>query len=125
MGMVSIIESIVMSLVIVGCGYMCKIVANEKISDGIGYRTKLSKKNPDTWREANIYGGKVFMICGLIYLICSLIFSLIFFNDEAIASIGVAFGILPVSLIGIYVSERHLRSIFDNEGNRKEKHKKD
>ncbi|MDP4178574.1 MAG: SdpI family protein [Bacillota bacterium] len=118
MGIFSIMDSIFMSLIIIGGGFMCKSVANEKPNNGMGYRTKLSKKNLDTWKEANTYGGNMLIICGIVYFILSLTYSILFFNNN-MTVIVVSIGMLPVLLIGILFSEKHLKNMFDNDGNRK------
>lgn len=118
MEIVSIVDSIFLSLIIIGGGFMCKSMANGNPNDGMGYRTKLSKKNVDTWKDANTYGGKMLIICGIVYLALSLIFSIIFFNNN-MTIIVVSMGILPVLLVGILFSEKHLRNMFDNDRNRK------
>lgn len=120
MFIVTIIESIFMSLIMIGAGVMCKNGANDNPQNGIGYKTKLSRKNADTWKEANKYGGNVFIMCGALYIVLTLMLCIVFyhrFND--IIAILLDIGIVPVILIGICVSEIHLRSIFDKDGNRK------
>lgn len=118
MEIISIADSIFLSLILIGSGFMCKSMANGKANDGMGYRTKLSKKNADTWKEANIYGGKMLMVCGVVYLVLSLIGSLLFSNSD-MTIIVVSMGIIPVILVGVFFSEKHLRNMFDSDGNRK------
>lgn len=120
MGMLSIMFSIFLSLIIIGGGFMCKSIANDRPNNGTGYRTKLSKKNADTWKEANTYGGKMLTICGLIYLVLSLAFSIIFYSNANMTFIVISIGMLPVLLVGILISEAHLRNTFDKDGNRKQ-----
>ena len=119
MGILSIGFSIFLSITLIGAGYLCKSAANGDIDDYAGYRTKLSKKNADTWKEGNTYGGKVLINCGLVYLLISTACSIIFYNQAVITFVGVSIGVIPVMLIGLYISEKHLRNIFDSEGNRK------
>lgn len=119
MGIFSIMSAIFLSLIFIGSGFMCKSLANEKSNDGMGYRTKLSKKNADTWREANTYGGIVFIKCGIVYFVLSLILTIIFYNNPEIALPGTSLGMIPVILVGVFISEKHMRSVFDSEGNRK------
>jgi uncharacterized membrane protein len=118
-GIFSIVFSIFLSVVLIGGGYLCKSAANGGINDYAGYRTKLSKKNADTWKEGNTYGGKVLIICGLVYAVISTVCSIIFYNQALITLIEVSLGVIPVILIGVYISEKHLKNIFDSEGNRK------
>lgn len=116
----TIVDSIFLSLFIIGGGFLCKSVANENPHKGIGYRTKLSKKNVDTWKEANTYGGNVLIICGAVYLVLTLIFAIIFHdNFNILIAVAFSIGIIPVILIGVFISEIHLRSVFDRDGNRK------
>ncbi|MFL0196217.1 SdpI family protein [Clostridium sp. WILCCON 0269] len=118
----AIVDSVFLSLVIIGGGFLCKSIANVNPHNGIGYRTKLSKKNADTWKEANTYGGNVLIICGAVYFVLTLISAVVFHNNfngvmAVVLSIGI--GIVPVILIGVFISEIYLRNIFDSEGNRK------
>ncbi|UZQ50019.1 hypothetical protein [Clostridium kluyveri] len=62
------------------------------------------------------------VICGAVYLVLTLIFAVVFYDNfngliAVVLSIGI--GIVPVILIGVFISEIHLRSIFDSDGNRK------
>ncbi|BAH07312.1 SdpI family protein [Clostridium kluyveri] len=116
----AIVNLIFLSLVIIGGGFLCKSIANVNPHNGIGYRTKLSKKNADTWKEANIYGGNVLIICGAVYFVLTLISVVVFYdNFNGLIAVVLSIGIVPVILIGVFISEIHLRSIFDSDGNRK------
>lgn len=116
----TIVDSIFLSAVIIGGGFLCKSIADKNPKNGMGYRTKLSRKNADTWKESNIYGGNMLIICGVVYLILALTLAVLFhnnFNDSIIVFLSM--GIIPVVFVGILISEVHLRSIFDRDGKRR------
>ncbi|MGE5628127.1 MAG: SdpI family protein [Solirubrobacterales bacterium] len=116
----TIVDSIFLSAVIIGGGLLCKSLADKNPNNGMGYRTKLSRKNADTWREANIYGGNMLIICGVVYLILALILAALFYNNFSDSIIVfLSMGIVPVVFVGVLVSEVHLRSIFDSDGKRR------
>lgn len=116
----NILYSLFISFVIVGGGYLCKMIANNSTNDLVGYRTKRSKKNQETWKEGNTYAGRILTISGILYLILSLIFGTIVFPKSIALVIFTSVAIIPVLLIDIFIIERHLKNIFDNDGNRKE-----
>lgn len=118
MAIVNIIYSIFSTLFVVLAGYICKGAAESNVNNYIGYRTSLAKKNQDTWKEANLYVGNIFIKLGMAYLVISLILSIIFFkNPETI--LPVLIFIYPLIIfVGIYISEKHLKNIFDKDGNR-------
>ncbi len=60
------------------------------INKVIGYRTKRSMKNQDSWDFANKYSGKLMIIYGIIYLICVGV-SVALFSVEKIGSIEITF----------------------------------
>lgn len=111
----SLANSLIFSFLITGLGWMIEKTPPEKPNGVFGYRTKMSKKNEDTWGEANRYSGKLFKYSGLILIILSIITSL------TLQEIGQ----LVVMLIGVILilfvtlkTENHLKSVFDKDGNR-------
>lgn len=75
MGIFNIVMSLFMYLIMIGGGYLCKSLTEDEISDFAGYRTTMSRKNKDTWKEANTYPGKILKLSGIIYLVPSLLVS--------------------------------------------------
>ncbi|HRO44464.1 SdpI family protein [Agriterribacter sp.] len=90
----------------------------EKINTVYGYRTKASMRNQQTWEEANRYSSKLMLLCGGILTATGLLsFFLSFLSQTGIITgivLTFLFSILPIPL-----TERHLKKLFDKEGNRK------
>lgn len=91
----------------------------DKINDLFGYRTRLSMKNEYTWREANQFSSSLFLIVALSTFVFQVI---IFFCLEGMNSFLSATAFLTInSILMIPITELHLRSIFDNNGDFKSK----
>ncbi|WP_242951280.1 hypothetical protein [Clostridium kluyveri] len=81
----------------------------QKVQEGIS----LIEKTNSTIDELKV-------ICGAVYLVLTLIFAVVFYdNFNGLIAVVLSIGIVPVILIGVFISEIHLRSIFDSDGNRK------
>lgn len=95
----------------------------KQISDWIGYRTELSKRNMDTWAFAQKYYGRLLYKPGFICLIFVLIVmvSLLGKSTDAVAVGGAVAEILPVGymLIVIIPTERALKRTFNQDGSYK------
>lgn len=109
-----------LSIILIGSGFLCKSSAKDKINDFIGYRTKLSKKNQDTWKEANIYGGNMIIISGILYFIANLFLTLLFYKKlQGLIFLYSCILLVLILFAGIFICEKHLKTIFDADGNRK------
>ena len=84
----------------------------------IGYRTRLSRKNSDTWTTANAYCANLLIIGGGIFTFLGLLsFAL---PDMGINGVFIVQGIVVgFVIILIIATERHLHILFDKNGNRK------
>ncbi len=85
-----------------------------------GYKTAMSKKNKDTWNEAQIYSSSTSIKLGLISIFIGVFFPVFtneftnhfyFWIDLAVSMIF-TFGV-------IFITEKHLNQIFDKNGERK------
>lgn len=109
-------------IMIVG-GYCMYKNPPKTINDVIGYRTKMSKKNMDTWNFAHHLCGKLWLIVGWIVLIPSVIIQIPFRNsgENAVGLVGglvLAFQ-LVILLVSIIPVEKALKKTFDENGNRR------
>lgn len=82
----------------------------------IGYRTKKSMKNNETWKFGNEYCGRLWYRIGLILLIPSIVVLIPFFksSDEKIGTVSIILlGIQLVFLVGTIIpTERALKEKF-------------
>ncbi len=85
-----------------------------------GYRTKLSMKNSDTWRFANVHCGKIWLKFGTIFLPITAIIMLFSIgkNEDAVGKLGsflCAIQTIPI-FISIFLTEKALKNNFDENG---------
>ncbi len=68
-------------------GWCMRYHTPKKINSWIGYRTTNAMKNADTWKLANQYCGKLWLMIGTVSLILSAIigFSCLFFSKKIAA----------------------------------------
>ncbi len=91
----------------------------KKINPFVGYRSRRSMQNQQTWDEANRYSNKLMIKLGSVLVILGIIFY--FIPLSAIA--GTIAGIVPVLsavLLLLVKTENRLQKLFDDEGNRRE-----
>ena len=92
-----------------------------EINDTFGYRTPRSTKNQETWRFANIYSGKIFIIGGSIGLALIVAAALIMKSmgvTKSVWLVGVilelviVFTVIPINMIS---TENQLIKRFDDK----------
>ncbi len=89
----------------------------KKINHFYGYRTPRSMRNQDTWDEAQRYSTCMLQYAALATTAFQVL-AVRLWPDERSIMASVAF--LVVALLAtIVATERHLKSTFDDEGNRK------
>ena len=95
----------------------------KKINGIVGYRTKMSMKNMDTWKFAHEYCGKLWWKIGWFAIIPSaLIHVPLYHSDEN--TIGIVGGILVtiqciILIVSIYLTEKALKKHFYDDGTRR------
>ncbi|HNV04670.1 MAG TPA: SdpI family protein [Petrotogaceae bacterium] len=80
---ISLIFTVLISLTMIGFGYMLSKKTPKGINSLIGYRSPMSTKNLDTWKFANEYSGRFWIKSGFI---------------TAAVSIILAFALQPISI---------------------------
>jgi uncharacterized membrane protein len=83
-----------------------------------GYRSRLSMRNMETWREAHIYSSRLLLVASIAMLTMALVFSKKdhFQNYYFVYVIGaLVFFVIAI----IYLTERRLKHKFDENGKRK------
>lgn len=89
----------------------------------MGYRTKRSMKNQDTWAFAHKCCGKLWTIIGAVMLVTSVLAQLPFIksDDDTIGMISAIIETVQIVIIfcSIFFVEKALKNNFDDNGNKK------
>jgi uncharacterized membrane protein len=117
----SLVITIIMSLTMIGFGYLVAKKTPKDIGSEIGYRTPMSTKNKDTWNFAHNYAGKVWVRSGIITVTVSvvLIFALQGLDNYEQLMLGMFYLQIVILLMVIPLTEIALRKTFDKRGVRK------
>ena len=95
-----------------------KFFPPKKINTLYGYHMKSSMRNQDTWMEANMYAGRLLLLLSILFLIAGLVTTnFIHFSFMELALYAF---VLIISCAGIYyLTEMHMKNVFDEEGRRR------
>ena len=108
-------------MIICGKYYIKK--APKNINHFVGYRTKRSMKNNETWNFAHNYMGKLWFKYGVVLLIVSvlLMFLPIGQDEDAVGGLAAIITMVQafVMIVPGVLTEKALKDNFDEEGNRK------
>ncbi len=95
----------------------------QKINNVVGYRSKRSKRNLDTWRFANENCGKRWWLIGWIMFVPTILVQLPFYgkSDDMIGNVSLVICIIEctILLLSIIPTESALEKNFTEEGTRK------
>ena len=95
----------------------------KKINDFVGYRTRRSKMNMDTWKFAHENCGKRWWKIGWILFFPTVLVQLPFYgkSDDVIGWVGLIICIIECSvlLVSILPTEKALKNTFNEDGSRK------
>ena len=118
---ISLITTAIMSLTMIGLGFLLSKKPPKEINFIVGYRTPMSTKNRDTWEFAHKYSGKVWIRSGIITAIISIVlaFSLQKLSYYNQLMMGLIYIQLIILLLVIPLTELALRKTFDRNGIRK------
>lgn len=109
-------------IMIISGTMMWKHCPNE-INYAIGYRTKRSMKNMDTWKFAHDYCERLWVKIGWIMLIPSILIQLPFYhsNEDTIGNVGLILCYIQISilLLSIFPTEAALKRTFFDDGTRR------
>jgi len=96
-------------------GLVSLIFPPKNINYLYGYRTKRAMKNTETWKEAQLYSGKLFTIFGpLIMLLTYLLLDL--YNPKTATIVNLT-GLLFIMILTIVLTEIRLYKIIKNGNN--------
>lgn len=100
-------------------GVIFKLWHPEQINNMMGYRTPFSKKNKETWKEANRFSAAMMIAGGILSIFISIIITFLYKNSmSTVVSISSMCSII-ITLSLVLYTEIHLRKIFDSSGKRK------
>ncbi len=104
------------------CGIAMKKCHSDEPNNIIGYRTKRSVKNKDTWKFANELAGTLWIKTGVILTVLSAVFSIIYFYVSAKSGVWIMMSAMIIQsgfMIGtIYPVEKALQEKFDENGSK-------
>ena len=115
--------NLLIPLIMLVCGYFMYKKPPKEINSVVGYRTKMSKKNKDTWEFAHNYCGRLWLKLGIALVIPSVIVQIPFVhsNDNAIGNMTLIVETvqLVILLCSIIPVEQALKRTFDENGVRR------
>lgn len=115
-------DLIVPIIMIIGGRMMWKHTP-KNINSVVGYRTKRSMKNMDTWKFAHVYCGKSWWRIGWILLIVSIVVQIPFYNcsDDIMGTLGGFLCLIQcfILILSIIPTEMALKKNFTVDGIRK------
>lgn len=100
-------------------GVIFKLWPPEHINNMMGYRTPFSKKNKETWKEANRFSATMMVTGGILSIVISIIITFLYKNSMAAAASISSICSIIITLSLVLYTEIHLRKIFDSNGKRK------
>ena len=104
-------------------GLLMKKVAGRSMNGLLGYRSRRSMMNDDTWRFANEYCGKQWLRIGWLLLILITAVQLPFYgtDEEVIDRVCLIISAVSCSvmLLSILPTEKALKATFNENGSRK------
>lgn len=115
--------SLLVPIIIISIGSFARNSVPKEINPILGYRTKSSMRNQDTWEFANLLSGKLAFKWGWIMLIVTAIVMLLVFyrSQEVITWVSLTVIALqvfpPISIIPVV--EKALKDTFHADGSRK------
>lgn len=115
--------NLIIPLVMVVGGYVMYRKPPKRINHFIGFRTKMSMKNDDTWKFAHERCGKLWLKIGIILLIASAVIQIPFLRSDDFTLDVLTLTLETVQLAVLIVSalsvEKKLKKTFDENGNRR------
>ena len=118
-----LIMTLLIPIMMIAFGKLFSKRAPKSINYAVGYRTKRSMMNMDTWKFAHAYFGRLWFICGLILLPISAVVMLLMLgkDDSTVGTVGEILTIVQlIPLIGAVIpTEKALKKNFDEFGRRR------
>mgnify|MGYP001212036959 FL=1 len=122
-GIAMFFSNLFVPAVMIIAGYMMYKYPPTSIHGLIGYRTKRSKMNMDTWKFAHNYCGKLWLKLGTLVLVLTILVQIPLFKagEDTIDKVALIISIVQVIIIigSIYPVENALMKNFDENGKRR------
>lgn len=116
-------SNLLVPAVMIIAGYMMYKYPPASINGIIGYRTKMSKMNMDTWKFAHHYCGKLWLKIGVLVLLLTILVQipLLKAREDIIGNAALIIAMVQVVIIlcSIYPVEKALKKNFDENGKRR------
>lgn len=120
----TLVCNIIYSLTMIIAGWFMWKHCPKKINSWVGYRSKYSMLNMDTWKFAHENIGKRWYNIGRILLIVTIIVQLLFYgkSEDTLGWLTLYICIIEstILIVSIYPTEVALRKTFTKTGERKE-----
>ena len=118
-----LVSDLLIPVIQIVAGLMMWKCCPHSVNNVYGYRTKWSKKNPDTWKFAHEHCGRLWWKVGLTLLVLTVVAHIPFYgaDEDAIGNLCLIVTCVQlVALIGsIFPTERALKRTFNEDGTRK------
>ena len=118
-----LISDLLVPVIQIVAGWMLWKHCPRSINNVLGYRTKWSKKNQDTWTFANEYCGRMWWKVGLGLLVLTVAVHIPFYgaDEDTIGNLCliVTWVQLAVLIGSVFPTERALKRTFNEDGTRK------
>lgn len=115
--------NLIYSFLLIVCGWCMWKHCPQEINSFVGYRTRRSKMNQDTWRFAHENCGRRWWRLGWLLLFPTVIVQIPFYGsgDAAVGRLGLLICIIECGLIvlSILPTEKALQRNFNEDGTRK------
>lgn len=111
-----ILVGLICPLIILITGYLLKCFPPKDINGLNGYKTVMSRKNTETWNEANEYSTKLLIKFSWLSLLISVVSSLILGKLYIVVEVFISILLIIISLIVLVVlTEKHLKNMFGEQ----------
>ncbi len=108
-------------LIIVLLVFSAGVELNRRTHDfdaAFGYRSIRSRRNEDTWLEANTYAGRCLMLCATLMFVVLFILEMILPGNHYLLEIMLVFAVICI-VTTIALTEQHLSQVFFKDGKRR------
>ena len=118
-----LVSDLLVPVIQIVAGWMMWKCCPRSVNNFFGYRTRWSKKNPDTWKFAHEHCGRTWRNVGLVLLVLTVVAHIPFYgaDEDTLGNLClIVTGVQLVVLIGsVFPTERALKRTFNEDGTRK------
>ena len=118
-----VICNLIVPIIMIVVGKIMSVHCPKEINGIIGYRTRRSMKNEETWKFAHSYCGRLWWILGWIMVIPSIVAQIPFYNGtyEIIGIVGAIVVAVQcaILILSVIPTEIALKKVFPDDGTRR------